>query len=204
VKARDPYVAWVAASVGSGALVAVLINFAGSSLLSVAFLALVPALILSPIVAMFDGDPLLWILTTLLGVAITFVTTYLMFLALFAGLGALLPTLAPGTRSAPGWTLPVVAASACFIGAFPLGVLQRYALPAVRGAWSFPIATMFGAAALSPLVLGIIGAPVESTPLVGALGGLGYGLATATAVGRAFAHQSRGPQPQPPVSRPKL
>ena len=183
---RDPYVAWVAASVGAGALVS-LINIAGSPLLSVAFLALAPALILSPVVAMFEGNPILWIVTTLLGVAITVVTTYLTFVVLFVGLGALLPTLWPGATSAPLWTLPVVAALACFAGAVPLGVLQRYALPAVRGSWWFPLAVMIGAAALSPLVLAIIDAPVDRTPLLGALGGLGYGLATATALGRAYA-----------------
>lgn len=183
---RDPYVAWVAASVGAGALVS-LINIAGSPLLSVAFLALAPALILSPVVTMFEGNPILWIVTTLLGVAITVVTTYLTFVVLFVGLGALLPTLWPGATSAPLWTLPVVAALACFAGAVPLGVLQRYALPAVRGSWWFPLAVMIGAAALSPLVLAIIDAPVDRTPLLGALGGLGYGLATATALGRAYA-----------------
>jgi hypothetical protein len=186
VRPRDPYVAWVVASVAAGALVALLINFVDSPLLRVMFLAVVPALILSPIVAMFDGNPVLWIATTLLGVGITFVTTYVTFVLLFVGLGALMPTLAPGTRSAPDWTLPIIGALACFIGALPLGVLQRYALPAVRGAWSFPLATMLGAAALSPLVLSIIGAPLESTLLVGALGGLGYGLATATALARAY------------------
>jgi hypothetical protein len=187
MRTRDPYVAWVAASVVAGALVALLINFADSPLLSVMFLALAPALILSPIVAMFDGNPVLWAVTTLLGVGITVVTTYVTFVLLLVGLGALLPTLAPGTRSAPDWTLPVVGALACFSGALPLGVLQRYALPVVRGTWSFPLATMLGSAALSPLVLAIVGAPLESTPLVGALGGLGYGLATATAIGRAYA-----------------
>jgi len=191
VRPRDPYVAWVAASVGAGALVGVLISFAGGPLLGVLFLALAPALILSPIVAMFDGHALLWIPTTLLGVGITFVTTYLTFVVLFVGLGALLPIVAPGKSSAPEWTLPIVAALACFIGALPLGVLQRYALPVVRGAWSFPLATMLGAAALSPLVLAIIGAPLGSPPLVGALGGLGYGLATATALGRAYAAPPR-------------
>ena len=186
MKARDPYVAWVVASVVAGTLVA-FINIAGSPLLSVAFLALAPALILSPIVAMFDGNPLLWIMTTLLGVGITVVTTYVTFVVLFVGLGALLPTLWPGATSAPLWTLPVVAALACFIGAVPLGVLQRYALPAVRRSWSFPLAVMIGAAALSPVVLAIISAPVDRTPIFGALGGLGYGLATATALGRAYA-----------------
>jgi hypothetical protein len=187
VRPRDPYVAWVAASVAAGALVGVLIGFADSPLLSVMFLALAPALILSPIVAMFDGRPVLWIVTTLLGVGITFVTTYVTFLLLAVGLGVLTPAVAPGNGSAPAWTLPAVAALACFIGALPLGVLQRYALPVVRGAWSFPLAAMLGAAALSPLVLAIIGAPLGSPPLVGALGGLGYGLATATALGRAYA-----------------
>jgi hypothetical protein len=110
-----------------------------------------------------------------------------MFLALFVGLGALLPTLWPGATSAPDWTLPIVAVLACFIGALPLGVLQRYALPAVRGSWSFPLAVMIGAAALSPLVLAIISAPVDRTPILGALGGLVYGVATATALGRAHA-----------------
>ena len=110
---------------------------------------------------------------------------------LFVALGALLPIVALGKSSAPEWTLPIVAALACFIGALPLGVLQRYALPVVRGAWSFPLATMLGAAALSPLVLAIIGAPLGSPPLVGALGGLGYGLATATALGRAYAAPPR-------------
>ena len=186
MKSRDPYVAWVVASVIAGTLVA-FINIAGSPLLSVAFLALAPALILSPIVAMFDGNPLLWIMTTLLGVGITVVTTYVTFVVLFVGLGALLPTLWPGATSAPLWTLPVVAALACFIGAVPLGVLQRYALPAVRRSWSFPLAVMIGAAALSPVVLAIISAPVDRTPIFGALGGLGYGLATATALGRAYA-----------------
>jgi len=186
VKARDPYVAWVVASVVAGTLVA-FINIAGSPLLSVAFLALAPALILSPIVAMFDGNPPVWIVTTLLGVGITVVTTYVTFVVLFVGLGALLPTLWPGATSAPLWTLPVVAALACFIGAVPLGVLQRYALPAVRRSWSFPLAVMIGAAALSPVVLAIISAPVDRTPIFGALGGLGYGLATATALGRAYA-----------------
>ena len=186
MKARDPYVAWVVASVVAGTLVA-FINIAGSPLLSVAFLALAPALILSPIVAMFDGNPPVWIVTTLLGVGITVVTTYVTFVVLFVGLGALLPTLWPGATSAPLWTLPVVAALACFIGAVPLGVLQRYALPAVRGSWSFPLAVMIGAAALSPVVLAIISAPVDRTPIFGALGGLGYGLATATALGRAYA-----------------
>ena len=186
MKTRDPYVAWVGASVVAGVVVS-LVNIAGVPLLGVAFLALAPALILSPIVAMFEGNPVLWIVMTLLGVAVTVGTTYLTFVLLFVGLGALLPTLWPGASSAPLWTLPVVAALACFIGAFPLGVLQRYALPAVRGAWSFPLATMLGAAALSPLVLAIIGAPLGSPPLVGALGGLGYGLATATALGRAYA-----------------
>jgi hypothetical protein len=164
-----------------------LVNIAGVPLLGVAFLALAPALILSPIVAMFEGNPVLWIAMTLLGVAVTVGTTYLTFVLLFVGLGALLPTLWPGASSAPLWTLPVVAALACFIGAFPLGVLQRYALPAVRGAWSFPLATMLGAAALSPLVLAIINAPVDRTPILGALGGLVYGVATATALGRAYA-----------------
>jgi len=186
VKSRDPYVAWVVASVVAGTLVA-FINIAGSPLLSVAFLALAPALILSPIVAMFDGNPPVWIVTTLLGVGITVVTTYVTFVVLFVGLGALLPTLWPGATSAPLWTLPVVAALACFIGAVPLGVLQRYALPAVRRSWSFPLAVMIGAAALSPVVLAIISAPVDRTPIFGALGGLGYGLATATALGRAYA-----------------
>ena len=186
MKSRDPYVAWVVASVVAGTLVA-FINIAGSPLLSVAFLALAPALILSPIVAMFDGNPLLWIMTTLLGVGITVVTTYVTFVVLFVGLGALLPTLWPGATSAPLWTLPVVTALACFIGAVPLGVLQRYALPAVRRSWSFPLAVMIGAAALSPVVLAIISAPVDRTPLLGTLGGLGYGLATATALGRAYA-----------------
>ena len=186
MKARDPYVAWVVASVVAGTLVA-FINIAGSPLLSVAFLALAPALILSPIAAMFDGNPLLWIMTTLLGVGITVVTTYVTFVVLFVGLGALMPTLWPGATSAPLWTLPVVAALACFIGAVPLGVLQRYALPAVRRSWSFPLAVMIGAAALSPVVLAIISAPVDRTPIFGALGGLGYGLATATALGRAYA-----------------
>ena len=186
MKARDPYVAWVVASVVAGTLVA-FINIAGSPLLSVAFLALAPALILSPIVAMFDGNPPVWIVTTLLGVGITVVTTYVTFVVLFVGLGALLPTLWPGATSAPLWTLPVVAALACFIGAVPLGVLQRYALPAVRRSWSFPLAVMIGAAALSPVVLAIISAPVDRTPIFGALGGLGYGLATATALGRAYA-----------------
>jgi hypothetical protein len=187
VKPRDPYVAWVAASVAAGGLVGVLISFAGSPLLSVMFLALAPALILSPVVAMFGGRPVLWILTTFLGVGFTFATTYVSFLLLAFGLGAVLPTVAPGNGSAPGWTLPVVAALACFIGALPLGVLQRYALPVVRSAWSFPVATMFGAAALSPLVLAIIGAPLGWPPLVGAIGGLAYGVATAIALGRAFA-----------------
>jgi hypothetical protein len=186
VRPRDPYVAWVVASVVAGTLVA-FINIAGSPLLSVAILALAPALILSPIVAMFDGNPVLWIVTTLLGVGITVVTTYVTFVVLFVGLGALLPTLWPGTTSAPLWTLPVVAALACFIGAVPLGVLQRYALPAVRRSWSFPLAVMIGAAALSPVVLAIISAPVDRTPLLGTLGGLGYGLATAVALGRAYA-----------------
>ena len=186
MKARDPYVAWVVASVVAGTLVA-FINIAGSPLLSVAFLALAPALTLSPIVTMFDGNPLLWIMTTLLGVGITVATTYVTFVVLFVGLGALLPTLWPGATSAPLWTLPVVAALACFIGAVPLGVLQRYALPAVRRSWSFPLAVMIGAAALSPVVLAIISAPVDRTPIFGALGGLGYGLATATALGRAYA-----------------
>jgi len=186
VKTRDPYVAWVGASVVAGVVVS-LVNIAGVPLLGVAFLALAPALILSPIVAMFEGNPVLWIVLTLLGVAVTVATTYLTFVLLFVGLGALLPTLWPGTSSAPLWTLPVVAALACFIGAFPLGVLQRYALPAVRGAWSFPLATMLGAAALSPLVLAIINAPVDRTPILGALGGLVYGVATATALGRAYA-----------------
>lgn len=186
MKSRDPYVAWVVASVVAGTLVA-FINIAGSPLLSVAFLALAPALILSPIVAMFDGNPPVWIVTTLLGVGITVVTTYVTFVVLFVGLGALLPTLWPGATSAPLWTLPVVAALACFIGAVPLGVLQRYALPAVRRSWSFPLAVMIGAAALSPVVLAIISAPVDRTPIFGALGGLGYGLATATALGRAYA-----------------
>jgi hypothetical protein len=186
VKTRDPYVAWVGASVVAGVVVS-LVNIAGVPLLGVAFLALAPALILSPIVAMFEGNPVLWIVMTLLGVAVTVGTTYLTFVLLFVGLGALLPTLWPGASSAPLWTLPVVAALACFIGAFPLGVLQRYALPAVRGAWSFPLATMLGAAALSPLVLAIINAPVDRTPILGALGGLVYGVATATALGRAYA-----------------
>ena len=186
MKNRDPYVAWVVASVIAGALVA-LINIAGSPLLSVAFLALAPALILSPIVAMFGGHPLLWILTTFLGVGITFVTTYVSFLLLAVGLGAVLPTLSPGTTSAPLWTLPVVAALACFIGAVPLGVLQSLALPAVRGSWTFPLAVMIAAAALSPLVLAIINAPVDRSPLLGVFGGLAYGVATATALGRAFA-----------------
>ena len=186
MKSRDPYVAWVVASVVAGTLVA-FINIAGSPLLSVAFLALAPALILSPIVAMFDGNPPVWIVTTLLGVGITVVTTYVTFVVLFVGLGALLPTLWPGATSAPLWTLPVVTALACFIGAVPLGVLQRYALPAVRRSWSFPLAVMIGAAALSPVVLAIISAPVDRTPIFGALGGLGYGLATATALGRAYA-----------------
>ena len=186
MKSRDPYVAWIVASVVAGTLVA-FINIAGSPLLSVAFLALAPALILSPIVAMFDGNPPVWIVTTLLGVGITVVTTYVTFVVLFVGLGALLPTLWPGATSAPLWTLPVVAALACFIGAVPLGVLQRYALPAVRRSWSFPLAVMIGAAALSPVVLAIISAPVDRTPIFGALGGLGYGLATATALGRAYA-----------------
>ena len=186
MKSRDPYVAWVVASVVAGTLVA-FINIAGSPLLSVAFLALAPALILSPIVAMFDGNPPVWIVTTLLGVGITVVTTYVTFVVLFVGLGALLPTLWPGATSAPLWTLPVVAALACFVGAVPLGVLQRYALPAVRRSWSFPLAVMIGAAALSPVVLAIISAPVDRTPIFGALGGLGYGLATATALGRAYA-----------------
>jgi hypothetical protein len=186
VKTRDPYVAWVAASAGAGTLVA-LVNIAGIPLLGVAFLALAPALILSPIVAMFEGNPVLWIVSTLLGAGIAVITTYLAFLGLFVGLGALLPTLWPGATSAPDWTLPIVAALACFIGAFPLGVLQRYALPAVRGSWSFPLAVMIGAAALSPLVLAIISAPVDRTPILGALGGLVYGVATATALGRAYA-----------------
>ena len=186
MKSRDPYVAWVVASVVAGTVVA-FINIAGSPLLSVAFLALAPALILSPIVAMFDGNPLLWVMTTLLGVGITVVTTYVTFVVLFVGLGALMPTLWPGATSAPLWTLPVVTALACFIGAVPLGVLQRYALPAVRRSWSFPLAVMIGAAALSPVVLAIISAPVDRTPIFGALGGLGYGLATATALGRAYA-----------------
>ena len=186
MKTRDPYVAWVAASVAAGTLVAV-INFAGIPILGAAFLALAPALILSPIVAMFEGNPVLWIVLTLLGVGVTVVTTYLTFLALFVGLSALLPTLWPGATSAPDWTLPVVAVLACFIGAFPLGVLQRHALPAVRGSWSFPLAVMIGAAALSPLVLAIISAPVDRTPILGALGGLVYGVATATALGRAYA-----------------
>jgi hypothetical protein len=186
VKTRDPYVAWVAASAGAGTLVA-LVNIAGIPLLGVAFLALAPALILSPIVAMFEGNPVLWIVSTLLGAGIAVITTYLAFLGLFVGLGALVPTLWPGATSAPDWTLPIVAALACFIGAFPLGVLQRYALPAVRGSWSFPLAVMIGAAALSPLVLAIISAPVDRTPILGALGGLVYGVATATALGRAYA-----------------
>jgi hypothetical protein len=186
VKTRDPYVAWVGASVVAGVVVS-LVNIAGVPLLGVAFLALAPALILSPIVAMFEGNPVLWIVMTLLGVAVTVGTTYLTFVLVFVGLGALLPTLWPGASSAPLWTLPVVAALACFIGAFPLGVLQRYALPAVRGAWSFPLATMLGAAALSPLVLAIINAPVDRTPILGVLGGLVYGVATATALGRAYA-----------------
>ena len=186
MRPRDPYVAWVGASVVAGVVVS-LVNIAGVPLLGVAFLALAPALILSPIVAMFEGNPVLWIVLTLLGVAVTVATTYLTFVLLFVGLGALLPTLWPGASSAPLWTLPVVAALACFIGAFPLGVLQRYALPAVRGAWSFPLATMLGAAALSPLVLAIINAPVDRTPILGALGGLVYGVATATALGRAYA-----------------
>jgi hypothetical protein len=186
VKTRDPYVAWVAASAGAGTLVA-LVNIAGIPLLGVAFLALAPALILSPIVAMFEGNPVLWVVSTLLGAGIAVITTYLAFLGLFVGLGALLPTLWPGATSAPDWTLPIVAALASFIGAFPLGVLQRYALPAVRGSWSFPLAVMIGAAALSPLVLAIISAPVDRTPILGALGGLVYGVATATALGRAYA-----------------
>ncbi|HEY6202332.1 MAG TPA: hypothetical protein VI056_04755 [Candidatus Limnocylindria bacterium] len=66
------------------------------------------------------------------------------------------------------WTLPVVAAPACFLGVFPL-------------------ATMLGAAALSRLVLAIIDAPVDRTPILAALGGLSYGVATATALGRAYA-----------------
>jgi hypothetical protein len=187
VKPRDPYVAWVAASVAAGGLVGVLISFAGSPLLSVMFLALAPALILSPVVAMFGGRPVLWILTTFLGVGFTFATTYVSFLLLAFGLGAVLPTVAPGNGSAPGWTLPVVAALACFIGAVPLGVLQSLALPAVRGSWAFPLAVMIGAAALSPLVLAIINAPVNRSPLLGVFGGLAYGVATATALGRAFA-----------------
>jgi hypothetical protein len=186
VKNRDPYVAWVVASVIAGALVA-LINIAGSPLLSVAFLALAPALILSPIVAMFGGHPVLWILTTFLGVGTTFVTTYVTFLLLAVGLDAVLPTLSPGATSAPLWTLPVVAALACFIGAVPLGVLQSLALPAVRGSWAFPLAVMIGAAALSPLVLAIVNAPVDRSPLLGVFGGLAYGVATAIAFGRAFA-----------------
>jgi len=186
VRARDPYVAWVVASVVAGALVSV-INIAGSPLLSVGFLALAPALILSPVVAMFEGNPVVWILSTLAGVGIALVTTYLAFLGLFLGLSALVPTLWPGATSAPDWTLPIVAATACFIGAVPLGVLQRYALPPVRGSWSFPLAVMIGAAALSPLVLAIISAPVDRTPILGALGGLVYGVATVTALGRAYA-----------------
>jgi hypothetical protein len=186
VKDRDPYVAWVVASVIAGALVA-LINIAGSALVSVAFLALAPALILSPVVAMFEGNPVVWIVTTLLGVGAAVLTTYFMFAVLFIGLGASLPTLSPGATSAPLWTLPVVAALACFIGAVPLGVLQSLALPAVRGSWAFPLAVMIGAAALSPLVLAIINAPVNRSPLLGVFGGLAYGVATATALGRAFA-----------------
>jgi len=186
VKNRDPYVAWVVASVVAGALVA-LINIAGSALVSVVFLALAPALILSPVVAMFEGNPVIWIVTTLLGVGAAFLTTYFMFTVLFIGLGASLPTLSPGATSAPLWTLPVVAALACFIGAVPLGVLQSLALPAVRGSWAFPLAVMIGAAALSPLVLAILNAPVDRTPLLGVFGGLVYGVATATALGRAFA-----------------
>jgi len=186
VKDRDPYVAWVVASVIAGALVA-LINIAGSALVSVAFLALAPALILSPVVAMFEGNPVVWIVTTLLGVGAAVLTTYFMFVVLFIGLGASLPTLSPGATSAPLWTLPVVAALACFIGAVPLGVLQSLALPAVRGSWAFPLAVMIGAAALSPLVLAIINAPVDRSPLLGVFGGLAYGVATATALGRAFA-----------------
>ena len=186
MKTRDPYVAWVVASVAAGTLVG-LVNIAGSPLLSAACIGLAPALILSPVVAMFEGNPVAWILTTLLGVGVTLVTNYLAFLGLFVGLGALLPTLWPGATSAPLWTLPVVAALACFVGAFPLGVLQRYALPAVRGSWSFPLAVMIGAAALSPVVLAIINAPVDRTPLFGVLGGLVYGVATATALGRAYA-----------------
>ena len=186
MKDRDPYVAWVVASVIAGALVA-LINIAGSALVSVAFLALAPALILSPVVAMFEGNPVVWIVTTLLGVGAAVLTTYFMFVVLFIGLGASLPTLSPGATSAPLWTLPVVAALACFIGAVPLGVLQSLALPAVRGSWAFPLAVMIGAAALSPLVLAIINAPVDRSPLLGVFGGLAYGVATATALGRAFA-----------------
>jgi hypothetical protein len=183
VRSRDPYVAWIVASVVAGTLVA-FINIAGSPVLSVTILALAPALILSPIVAMFDGNPVLWIVTTLLGVGIAVVTTYVTFVVLFVGLSAVLPTLWPGATSAPLWTLPVVAALACFVGAVPLGVLQRYALPAVRRSWSFPLAVMIGAAALSPVVLAIVSAPVDRTPLLGTLGGLGYGLATAVALGR--------------------
>ena len=186
MRARDPYVAWVVASVVAGALVSV-VNIAGSPLLSVGFLAFAPALILSPVVAMFEGNPVVWILSTLAGVGIALVTTYLAFLGLFLGLSALVPTLWPGATSAPDWTLPIVAATACFIGAVPLGVLQRYALPPVRGSWSFPLAVMIGAAALSPLVLAIISAPVDRTPILGALGGLVYGVATVTALGRAYA-----------------
>ena len=186
MRPHDPYVAWVGASVVAGVVVS-LVNIAGVPLLGAAFLALAPALILSPIVVMFEGNPVVWIAMTLLGVAVTVGATYLTFVLLFVGLGALLPTLWPGASSAPLWTLPVVAALACFIGAFPLGVLQRYTLPAVRGAWSFPLATMLGAAALSPLVLAIINAPVDRTPILGAFGGLVYGVATATALGRAYA-----------------
>ena len=186
MKDRDPYVAWVVASVVAGALVAV-VSIAGSPLVSVAFLALAPAFILSPVVAMFGGHPVLWILTTFLGVGTTFVTTYVTFLLLAVGLGAVLPTLSPGATSAPLWTLPVVTALACFIGAVPLGVLQSLALPAVRGSWAFPLAVMIGAAALSPVVLAIINAPVDRSPLLGVFGGLAYGVATATALGRAFA-----------------
>lgn len=201
MRERDPYGAWVAASVAAGALVGVLVLFAGGMWLSVTFLALAPALLLSPIVAMFGGRPVLWMLTTFLGVWLTFAATYVTFLLLAIGLGALLPTLAPGARSAPDWTLPVLAALACFIGAVPLGVLQRYALPAVRSTWSFPLATMLGAAALSPLALGIIGVPFGPPPLVGALGGLGYGLATAIALGLAYAAGSSGSQRPVPLSQ---
>jgi hypothetical protein len=188
MSARGPYGAWVLASLIAGGIVGLSVPCPPETWRSVFVLAATPAMVLAFFVRSFGGSPTRWLLTTAAGVALSTLATSAAFLLMSLLLNALLGGQAIRYPTPLGViSLAALGATACFIGAVPLGVLQLLALPRRDRRWQFVLAVMIGAAALAPLVLAVIGAPdcrgLFGPPVfTGALGGLVYGAATAAAL----------------------